>query len=253
MDPYLFLVNTNGADRLGLCGSVIPLLAKTSLGIMFFFLSNSLNWVSILIIGQGCRNGETCYFSHASVASFEKPSLCRPEDRRENSEQLLRFFPKSAAECILLLDDSNLHFSSYESHLDNTFKIVTPMTLADATLPSRLFEHVKIVWSCGNSGQSIILNSENDTIVWDRVRSVLWFPTFNRFGDNKDDQKDLVKNFFQDMALRILQDSLFDIRIVITMNNIRFSQLQVSLLPIFSKYSKQLHLILHETHLYIGS
>ncbi|CAM8987819.1 unnamed protein product [Rhodiola kirilowii] len=179
---------------------------------------------------QGCRNGESCYFSHTadpSVASIEKSSLCKPEDRRANYAQMLRFFPKAAAECILLLDESNLHFSSYVSHLADNFKIFTPTTLPKATYSSRIFNSARVLWSSHNSGEAIIPNLDHDTILWDKVRSILWFPTFDSCDPNKEEQKNLVKIFFQDMALRILRDSLFNIRIIVTMNNIRFSQIQV--------------------------
>uniref|UniRef100_A0A7N0U8I5 RNA helicase n=1 Tax=Kalanchoe fedtschenkoi TaxID=63787 RepID=A0A7N0U8I5_KALFE len=179
---------------------------------------------------QGCRNGELCYFSHASdpsVASFEESSICMPEDRRVNSAQMLRFFPKTAAECVLLLDESNLHFSSYLSREGSNFTIFTPIAPPKATTSSRLFDSVRILWSSHNSGQSTVTYLEHDIILWDKVKSVFWFPTFDSCGNNKEEEKNLVKIFFQDMALKMLRDSMFTIRLIITMNNIRFSQIQV--------------------------
>lgn len=41
------------------------------------------------------------------------------------------------------------------------------------------------------------------------------------------DKKNLVQNFFEHLAVRILADTLFDVYVIVTMNNIRFSHLQV--------------------------
>ena len=59
------------------------------------------------------------------------------------------------------------------------------------------------------------------------MKCVLWFPNFESYGENLDRQKLLLQNFFEYLAIRILADALYEVRVILTMNNFRFSQLQV--------------------------
>lgn len=75
--------------------------------------------------------------------------------------------------------------------------------------------------------QTIISNEVHNLIPWREVKCILWFP---RFGDGAEDghRKTLVQTFFSYLAVRFLADALFGVQVVITMNNMRFSNLEVT-------------------------
>lgn len=56
---------------------------------------------------------------------------------------------------------------------------------------------------------------------------MLWFPNLESYSENLDRQKLLLQNFFEYLSIRILAGALYEVRVILTMNNIRFSQLQV--------------------------
>lgn len=86
---------------------------------------------------------------------------------------------------------------------------------------------VRIFWGLYHPDQTIIAKAGQNPIPWNEVQCVLWFPCFDSFGEDLDGQKQLLQNFFEYLAIRILADDLFEVQVIITMNNIRFSQLQV--------------------------
>ncbi|KAF5937318.1 hypothetical protein HYC85_024824 [Camellia sinensis] len=182
---------------------------------------------------KGCRNGDKCEFSHdvgPSTSSSSRSSLCLPEDEIVYATSLLRLFPTSYDGCILLLDDTDFHFSSHLScHYDPSKIISTTVLSAGSPLDASL-SGVRILWGLSHPSQTIISEAEDSPIPWSEVKCVLWFPKFDSDSENLEEQKNLLQTFFKYLAIRILADELHEVQVILTMNNIRFSRLQVQIL-----------------------
>uniref|UniRef100_A0A5B7B8U8 RNA helicase n=1 Tax=Davidia involucrata TaxID=16924 RepID=A0A5B7B8U8_DAVIN len=177
---------------------------------------------------KGCRNGDSCFFSHdlgPSASSCSQSSLCLPEDEDAHAASLLQLFPTSPDGCIVLLDDTDLHFSSHLSRHCNPSMIISTTCVSDSSICDPSLTGVRILWGLSHPYQTII--SKADPIPWNEVKCVLWFPKFDSYNENLEGQKSLVQTFFEYLAIRILADALYEVRVILTMNNIRFSQLQV--------------------------
>ncbi|CAL5433371.1 unnamed protein product [Camellia sinensis] len=178
---------------------------------------------------KSCRNGDKCEFSHdvgPSTSSSSRSSLCLPEDEIVYATSLLRLFPTSYDGCILLLDDTDFHFSSHLScHYDPSKIISTTVLSAGSPLDASL-SGVRILWGLSHASQTIISEAEDSPIPWSEVKCVLWFPKFDSDSENLEEQKNLLQTFFKYLAIRILADELHEVQVILTMNNIRFSRLQ---------------------------
>ncbi|KAK7277740.1 hypothetical protein RJT34_22755 [Clitoria ternatea] len=178
---------------------------------------------------QGCRNGESCLFSHdmgQSAASF-RPDVCLPEDNDVNAAVLLNLFPKSTNGSILILDDTDLHITSRLACYYDPYKIISTTCLSETTLTEASVTGARILWRLYHPYQTIIVKAGKTLVPWNEVQCVLWFPCFDSYGEDLDGQKKLLQNFFEYLAIRILADDLYEVQVIITMNNVRFSQLQV--------------------------
>ncbi|CAK7348308.1 unnamed protein product [Dovyalis caffra] len=177
----------------------------------------------------GCRNGEMCSFSHdlgPSLSSFSS-TPCMPEDGAVNVASLLRFLPTSSDGCVLLLDDTDLHFSSNLARHYDSSKIISTTCMSDTFMCDTSLTGIRILWGLHDLYQTIISTSRGSPIPWSEVKCVLWLPNLDSYSENLERQKTLVQNFFEYLAIRILGDSLYEVRVILTMNNIKFSQLQV--------------------------
>lgn len=85
------------------------------------------------------------------------------------------------------------------------------------------------MWGLYNPYQAIISKLGANLIPWNSIKCVLWFPNFESCSENLDRQRNLLQSFFEYMAIRILADALNKVQVILTMNNIRFSQLEVIL------------------------
>ncbi|GAB4829880.1 hypothetical protein Ancab_019526 [Ancistrocladus abbreviatus] len=83
------------------------------------------------------------------------------------------------------------------------------------------------MWGLRHPYQIFISEAEGDSIPWNDIKCVLWFPYFASYEENLEGQKRLMQNFFEYLAIRILASTLYEVQVIVTMNNIRFSQLQV--------------------------
>ncbi|XP_027366961.1 DExH-box ATP-dependent RNA helicase DExH8 [Abrus precatorius] len=178
---------------------------------------------------QGCRRGESCLFSHdmgRSAGSF-RPNVCLPEDNDVNAASLLNLFPKSTNRLILILDDTDLHFSSRLACCFHPSKIISTTCLSETTITEPSLTGARILWGLNHPYQTIIAKAGQNLIPWNEVQCVLWFPCFESYGEDLDGQKKVLQSFFEYLFIRILADDLREVQIIITMNNIRFSQLQV--------------------------
>ncbi|KAB5515886.1 hypothetical protein DKX38_026534 [Salix brachista] len=178
---------------------------------------------------QGCRYGETCSFSHAlgpSLSSFSS-TPCMPEDGAVNAASLLRFLPTTSDGCVLLLDDTNLHFSSNLARHYDPCKIISTTCMSDTVMFDRTLMGIRILWGLRHPYQTIISTPGGSPIPWNEVKCILWLPDFDSYSENLERQKTFVQDFFEYLALRILADALSEVQVILTMNNIKFSQLQV--------------------------
>lgn len=161
------------------------------------------------------------------VSSYSS-TRCLPEDDTAQAAALLRFFPTSSGGYVLLLDDTDFHFSSgLARHFDSS-KIISTTCLSESTLFDSSLENVKILWGLHHPDQTIISKAAQDLIPWDDIKCVLWFPHLDSSSENMDRHRNILQNFFEYLAVRILADALFEVQVIITMNNIRFSLLEVT-------------------------
>lgn len=178
---------------------------------------------------QGCRNGDSCVFSH-DLGQPVLPSssfTCLPEDGVANAASLLRLFPTSSDGSILLLDDTDMHFSANLACLYDPSRIISTTCLSDSAICDTSLAGIRILWGLCHSLKTVISEAGDNPIPWKEVKCVLWFPSLESYSENLESQKTLVQNFFEHLAIRMLADALYDTRVIITMNNIKFAQLQV--------------------------
>ncbi|XP_022757974.1 DExH-box ATP-dependent RNA helicase DExH8 isoform X2 [Durio zibethinus] len=178
---------------------------------------------------QGCRNGDLCSFSHDSHHSISSYSsnVCMPEDDHADASSLLRLLPTSSDGCVLLLDDNSMHFTSNLANHCKPSRIISTTSLTETSISDPLLTSVKILWGLQHPYQTIISNTGENPIPWNEVKLVLWFPYLDGHSESLAGQKNLVQNFFEYLAIRILSDALFEVKVILAMNNIKFSQLQV--------------------------
>ncbi|KAL1542640.1 RNA helicase [Salvia divinorum] len=178
---------------------------------------------------QGCRSGDSCFYSHDAdslAISASQSSLCLPEDEDVSKEFLLQFFPSSSDECVLLLDDIKLHFSSYLVQQYNPSSIISTTSETDPFPIDPSMVSINVLWGLGHPYETIISTEANNLIPWSKVKCMLWFPRFGpEYGEGQ--LKKLVQTFFSYLAIRILADDLEEVRVILTMNNMRFSNLEV--------------------------
>ncbi|RZC79589.1 hypothetical protein C5167_003822 [Papaver somniferum] len=181
---------------------------------------------------QGCRYGASCFFSHdadPTMSSTISPNFCMPESELPDAACFLRLLPSTPDGCILVLDDNDLHFSSSLSNHGVPAKIITTSVPDDSTTDNSL-SGVKVLHGLSHPYGTIISGAGENSIPWKKVHCVLWFASFQLRKTNTESvekQRILLKQFFEYLAIRTLADFLYDMPVVLTMNNVRFSQLQV--------------------------
>lgn len=185
------------------------------------------NWCMIYL--QGCRNGDSCYFSHdVGPSTSHQLTSVLPEDDSVDAASLFSLFPASDGS-ILLLDDTGFHFSSHLSDYYDPSRIICTTCLPTDTEHDPPPSGVQILWGLSHPSQTIMSKAEDNSIPWSKVKCVLWFPKLDGNGEELEEEKSLLQTFFQYMAIRILEDASHEVQVILTINNIRFSQLQVLL------------------------
>ncbi|KAL8100970.1 hypothetical protein AgCh_033010 [Apium graveolens] len=177
---------------------------------------------------QGCRNGASCYFSHdmeTNSSSHSNLSLCQPEEEVTDFSSLLHLFPTSDGK-ILILDDSEFRFTPNIARHYDASSIICTMSLAGDSVNDPSLRGIKILSNLSDPYQTLINTEGESYIPWNQVKCVLWFPFSDGCGEDLEVEKGVLQTFFQSLAIRILADSLFEVEVILTMNNIRFSQLQ---------------------------
>ncbi|XP_056165405.1 DExH-box ATP-dependent RNA helicase DExH8-like [Syzygium oleosum] len=128
-----------------------------------------------------------------------------------------------------ILDDTTFHFTSNIARSYDPFRMVATTRLLESSISDPSLTHVKIMWGLHHPYQTIIGKSAESQVLWKSVKCVLWFPDFEVCGHKKnfEGQISFMKNFFEYLAIRLLADTLCEVPVVLTMNNLRFSKLQV--------------------------
>ncbi|KAL9247162.1 hypothetical protein vseg_020625 [Gypsophila vaccaria] len=177
---------------------------------------------------QGCRNGDSCVFSHDLTSQIMSPqsSLCVPEDEHADASTLTRLFPTSSKGSLLLLDDDDLHFSMNFSQHCNPSKIICTTPLSESCIYDASLSGVRIFWNISHPFEIFTSKSVENPIPWGEVQRVVWFPRFDS-EESSERHKRFVQNFFEHLAARILADHMVGVHVILIMNNIRFSHLQV--------------------------
>ncbi|KAH7676621.1 RNA helicase protein [Dioscorea alata] len=176
---------------------------------------------------QGCRYGSSCLYSHDSGPRISSiPSrICWQEHEIPSADSFLQLLPVDDDSLILIMNDKHLLFSSnFSSYYHPSSIIVTTPHPYGSDLDN-LPSDVVVLWDVTDFCHSIIETKEETPIPWKNVKTVLWFPELE--DDEGKTLFSLLQRFFEFLAVRILIDSLCDVRVILTMNNIRFSLLKV--------------------------
>jgi hypothetical protein len=201
---------------------------------------------------QGCRNGESCLFSHAMrrrTTSYLPPPQCLPEEDGSSTSPLLDLFPTSSEGCILVFDDSDMHFTSSIANRYPSWRILSTSSSSETLFCDSSLADTRIFWGLNHPYQTIISKAGRENpIPWNEVKCVLWFLNPDSYADTPEKQKTILQNFFEHMAIRLLGDKLYKIRVVLTMNNVRFSLLQVKKKVLLYQH---LHCFVHSIHLFV--
>ncbi|KAI4374342.1 hypothetical protein MLD38_012349 [Melastoma candidum] len=178
---------------------------------------------------QGCRNGSSCSFSHdtATTPIPTKTEACTPENGYADPTMLLQLFPSAGGGYVLIMDDTNFKFTSNIARRYFARGVIATTYLPVSSVDEPTPDGVRILWDLEHPSETIIGKSIEGLTQWEKVKCILWVPDFENLEKNMERQKTSVQKFFEYLALRMLADNLYDLRVVLTMNNIRFSHLQV--------------------------
>nr|XP_043621853.1 DExH-box ATP-dependent RNA helicase DExH8 [Erigeron canadensis] len=177
---------------------------------------------------QGCRNGNSCFFSHNSdqlSLRNNEEELCVAEDASADASLLLRLFPAPDDGCILIFDDHDIQFSTSFAQFYKPSSIVC--TTPSVKASNGYIQDLRIIRGLSHPHGTIISKAANNKIPWQTVKDVIWVPKFSNDVEDWEEQKGLIKMFFDYLAIRILGDSLYEVQVILVMNNLRFAQLQV--------------------------
>ncbi|KAK1420477.1 hypothetical protein QVD17_22104 [Tagetes erecta] len=177
---------------------------------------------------QGCRNGNSCFFSHSSdqlsLPSTEHES-CSTDDVPADASLLLSLFPSPDDGCILLFDDFDIQFSKNFASFYSPSSIVCTTSL-DKSSNDLFLKDLRILRGLDHPQGTIISKAANKSIPWKEVKCAVWIPKFGNV-ENWEEQKGVIKMFFEYLAIRMLGDALYEVQVILVMNNLRFAQLQV--------------------------
>ncbi|KAJ4850578.1 hypothetical protein Tsubulata_017179 [Turnera subulata] len=182
--------------------------------LIFSFTSSKKPSCKFFFSLQGCRNGESCSYSHDQTLSVSSSGIapCLPEDDDVDAASLLQFFPISGDGCILLLDDTDLHFSSKIAQHYDPSKIISTTCLSETSIFDPSLTGVRILWGLHHPYDTIVSKAVENPIPWSKVKCVLWFPNLDGYSENLERQKPVVWNFFEYLEVRILADSLYAVQ-----------------------------------------
>ncbi|EPS60363.1 hypothetical protein M569_14440, partial [Genlisea aurea] len=177
---------------------------------------------------KGCSNGDSCFFSH-DVEPKRDSTFCFPDDAFAEAESLLSLFPSPGDGCVLVLDDLDLRLSSNLVHEYEPSSIVATTSQTDPFDLGPSFDGVRVFWGMGHPSETIMPRREQggEMIPWSEVKCILWFPRTGDADCGEGLQRGALETFFGYLAIRMLANELGRVPLVVAMNNIRFSRLEV--------------------------
>lgn len=136
-------------------------------------------------------------------------------------------FPDPDDGCVLIFDDFDFKFStSFASVYRPSSIVCTTSAVQSSKAPS--LQDLRVLWGLSHPHGTIISKAANKSIPWKKVKCAVWIPKFGNM-ENWEEQKGNIKMFFEYLAIRMLGDALYEVQVVLVMNNLRFAQLQVSI------------------------
>lgn len=187
---------------------------------------------------EGCRYGEECLFSHNIQASevSEYRKCVEFEDKITPAVPLMNLLPEVGEhnkKCILVFGESDFRFSlNLALHYDPSKLIITTMnsksycTKEGSTAGMHIDKlynlDAEILWDIDPT-QFI----RRTSVPWSKVQCIIW--TITSFGRDEEleMQKDLIKRFFEFLAVALIACDLNDVQVILTISNSKYAQLQV--------------------------
>ncbi|XP_076888614.1 DExH-box ATP-dependent RNA helicase DExH8-like [Bidens hawaiensis] len=177
---------------------------------------------------QGYRNGNSCFYSHSSnqlSLPITQHESCAADDAPADASLLLSLFPDPDDGRILIFDDFDFKFStSFASVYRPSSIVCTTSAVQSSNVP--FLQDLKVLWGLSHPHGTIISKAANKSIPWKKGKCAVWIPKFGNM-ENWEEQKGIIKMFFEYLAIRMLGDALYEVQVVLVINNLRFAQLQV--------------------------
>ncbi|KAJ4782641.1 RNA helicase family protein [Rhynchospora pubera] len=184
---------------------------------------------------QGCRNGELCFYSHdlgaGPCVSYSSPRLLSSpkeslqEDKTTSIHTFINSLTRSQAAYILILSDKDLTFPSKLTRYNNTRKLITTTSLTFSAESASLVPGASIIWDVTDISCVITeANGKQLPVPWSEVGCVVWCVDFDA---KETSWRTEIHEFFEKLAVRALVNKLYNLRVVLTMNNVNFAQFQV--------------------------
>jgi hypothetical protein len=187
---------------------------------------------------EGCRYGEECRFSHNFPAS-EVPEYRQRvefEDKIASAVALVNLLPEVGEhnqKFILVFGESNFRFSlNLALHYDPCKIIITTMnSKSDSTKEEST--SCMCIDNLYNLDAEILWNFDPTQFIrhtgvpWSKVQCILWTVTSFGRDEELEMQKDLIKKFFEFLAVALIAHDLNDVQVILTINNSKYAQLQV--------------------------
>lgn len=148
-------------------------------------------------------------------------SLCMQEDSRPLDYSFLQLLPSTPNDYVLILNDKDLFFSTNLSQIYDPRKLIAATNLPQPE--SEEIHGITVLYDVAQPWHSI-MKTESFPVHWDKVKCLLWFADIE---DDVTGHRHLLENLFELLAIRMLADFFIDLRLIITINNVKFAQLQV--------------------------
>ncbi|CAO2185089.1 unnamed protein product [Urochloa humidicola] len=177
---------------------------------------------------QGCRNGNSCPYSHhdtGSLISTPMTSGICSQEGRATSLCCTRLFPADGDGHILILNDKNLQFSNKLSQYYDACKIVAGTPGLQSVESYTVRKGLKIIQNLTDPSGLITGREHTLPVPWTKLKRVFWFADFDN--DESAGEQALLQKFFENIAIKILSERLSDLQVILIMKNTRYIQLQV--------------------------
>ncbi|RLM92512.1 zinc finger CCCH domain-containing protein 4 isoform X1 [Panicum miliaceum] len=176
---------------------------------------------------QGCRNGNSCPYSHDTGSLISTPStsgICCQEGRA-TSLCCTRLFPADGDGHILILNDKTPQFSSKLSQYYDACKIVAGTPGLQSVESYSVPKGLKILQNLADPSSLITGRDQKLPVPWTKLKRVFWFADFDN--DESAGEQALLQKFFENIAIKILSERLSGLQVILIMKNTRYIQLQV--------------------------